>query len=265
MHRMLSHTAIVGLSMALLLTTRAMAHEGEHGQGEVMLIAAVAPGSAAEAAGLVAGDRILDWDGEKLTTQRELEVFLGSHHPGETILLTLERESGTVQRPLTFGTRPDGGPSIGISLGVAASNPAESEVEGFSRAECLDWVDEVYQMASVTQELGIDLSAEIDGIRECMEDNTQRMAVPIPQTWCDNVFKIHCSGLDLLAEIGDALVARCEEELKTTPGVDLHGSPAWNTCGEQKVFDRYSRQGQISDLQACRDILLEECGADRVD
>jgi hypothetical protein len=94
-----------------------------------------------------------------------------------------------------------------------------------------------------------------------MDHDTQRMALPIPRTWCDNVFKIHCSGLDLLAEIGDAQVARCEADLSASLGVDISRNRTWNTCGEQKVFDRYSMRGEATDEATCRSILIDECGA----
>ena len=146
-----------------------------------------------------------------------------------------------------------------LAIGAAAQ---EDEHEGFSAAECVAWVDATYRMASMAQGFGLDLSAEIAENRACMEHDTQRMALPIPQTWCDNVFKIHCSGLDLVAEIGDAMVDRCEKRLSDSLGFDVGSDKTWNVCGEQKVFDAYSMKGTVSDEAACRKILVEECGAE---
>lgn len=252
---------LVAIAASLSLATGAVAHEGEHKGGEVMLISGVVPGSAADTAGLAAGDRILTWDGQKLTTQGELSAFLGSYQPGDEIHLTLDRDGETLELPLTFGRRADGGVSIGVSLGVAAQSSPQNGSEGFSAAECLDWVDETYRMASMAQTFGLDLSAEIGEIHACMDHDTQRMAQPIPQTWCDNVFKVHCSGLDLLAEIGDAQVAKCEVDLSASLGLDISRNQTWNVCGEQKVFDRYSMRGEASDEATCRRILIDECGA----
>lgn len=246
----------------LLPITSAVAHQGEHPGGEVMLVATVVPGSAADKAGLVAGDRILTWDGRKITTQEDLSAFLDSHQPGDEIPLILTRDGETLELPLTFGTRADGGVSVGLSLGIAGQSTSAEGAEGFTAAECLMWVDDTYRMASMAQGFGLELASEIAEIRACMDHDTRGMAQPIPQTWCDNVFKIHCSGLDLLAEIGDAQVARCEEELGTSLGVDLSRNREWNTCGEQKVFDRYSMRGEASDEATCRRILIEECGAE---
>lgn len=159
-----------------------------------------------------------------------------------------------------------------LPLGTAAvAHEDEHEVsgsapdvgsEGFSAAECLTWVDETYRLAAIASDFDLDLSSEIAENRACMDHDTQLMAQPIPQTWCDNVFKVHCSGLDLLAEIGDALVTRCEEGLSAALGVDISRNQIWNVCGEQKVFDRYSMRGESSDDATCRRILIEECGAD---
>lgn len=254
-------TAAVAVAATLLATAAAVAHEGEHEDGEVMLITAVVPGSAAEAAGLAAGDRILTWDGQSITTQQELGAFLDSHLPGDRISLSVSREGRTMVLPLTFGERADGGVSIGLSLGVGQGS-SKAESEGFSAEECLAWVDETFRMASMAQAFELELAAEIEKNRACMDRDTQRMALPIPQTWCDNVFKVHCSGLDLLAEIGDALVAKCESDLSASLGEDISRNESWNVCGEQKVFDRYSMRGEVSDVAACRRLLVDECGAE---
>lgn len=145
--------------------------------------------------------------------------------------------------------------AILLATGAVAS-------EGFSEAECLAWVDETYRMASMAQAFGLDVSAEIEEIRACMDRDTQMMEKPIPQTWCDNIFKVHCSGLDLLAEIGDAQVTQCESVLTASLGVDISRNKAWNICGEQKVFDRYSMRGEATDEATCRKILVDECGAE---
>lgn len=152
-HR-LQLSLLLALAATLALITDAVAHEGEHEGGEVMVISSVVPGSAAETAGLVAGDRILTWDGQEITTQRELNAFLDSHQPGDEIPLTLSRDDRTLELPLTFGQRPDGGVSIGVSLGVVGRSASEDGTEGLSAAECLDWVDEngVLSLAEATPE-----------------------------------------------------------------------------------------------------------------
>ena len=70
---------LAALTAFLMVATAASAHEGEHeGAAEVMRINTVVPGSAAEKAGLLAGDRILAWNGQKITTQSELDALLAT-------------------------------------------------------------------------------------------------------------------------------------------------------------------------------------------
>lgn len=252
----------ITLTSIWVLAAAAAAHEGEHSAGELMMIAGVAPDSPAAKAGLETGDRVLTWEGQKITTQQELNAFLDSFEPGDQIALTVERDGKTLELPLIFSERADGGVSIGVSIGVAGESASEGDTEGFSAAECLAWVDSTYRLASMAADLDLDLSIGVDEIRACMDRDTQLMAKPIPRTWCDNVFKVHCSGLDPLAEIGDALVAKCEKDLSASLGIDLAGNKAWTVCGEQKIFDRYSVHGNPSDAATCRQILIEECGAE---
>lgn len=262
MRRLRAPTSTLLIAAAMLVVSGAHAHDGEHDDGELMVIVAVVPGGAADLAGLIAGDRVLSWEGQEIVTKQELGTFLDSYRPGDEISLSLDREGQTLDLPLTLGERADGGVSVGVSLGVASSGVAETASEGFSAAECVTWVDETYRMVAIARSLGLDLASEISENRACMERDTQSMAQPIPQTWCDNVFKIHCSGLDLLAQIGDAQVANCEEELSASLGVDVSRNKDWNVCGEQKVFDRYSMRGEESDEATCRRILFDECGAE---
>ena len=160
--------------------------------------------------------------------------------------------------------------TAGLALLVASASTAaareERSPDGFATAEeCLTWVDETYRLASLGEELGLDLEETIAEVRACTEHDTHHMALPIPRTWCDNVFKIHCSGLDLLAQVGDALVARCERLLSDTLGVDIANDETWITCGEAETFDRYSTRGEASDAAACEEIYAEVCGGATAD
>ena len=40
----------------------------------------------------------------------------------------------------------------------------------------------------------------------------------------------------------------------------MAGYRSWRTCGQHKVFDRYSVEGLPSDGAACRAALLDQCG-----
>ena len=182
--RVLRHrtSILVATAVALVTAVGSNAHEGEHKNGRVMVIASVVPDGAADKAGVIAGDQILAWNGENLTTQQELTGFLSSFRPGDEISLHLDRDGETLDLPVILGQRSDGGVSLGVSLGVAASSGAQGSTEGFSAAGCLEWVDETYRMTSLAQEFALDLSTEIGENRDCMDRDTQRMAKPIPQT-----------------------------------------------------------------------------------
>ena len=112
-------------------------------------------------------------------------------------------------------------------------------------------MDETYQIAFNMEDLELELSRDYESLRQCMRRDTERMAVPIPVGWCDNVFKIHCSGLDLLTEIGEAMVDRCKRQLSATVGEDLDRHSGWQRCVGDKVFLRYSVAGEATDEDAC--------------
>jgi len=52
----------------------------------------VAPGSAAETAGLREGDLILAVDDEEVTRETPLTVLIAAHEPGDVVVLTIERD-----------------------------------------------------------------------------------------------------------------------------------------------------------------------------
>ncbi len=61
------------------------------GQRTALLVAQVAPGGPAAAAGLLVGDLILSLDGQVLTATEQLLEALGGHGPGESVQLGLLR------------------------------------------------------------------------------------------------------------------------------------------------------------------------------
>jgi hypothetical protein len=228
-----------------------------------MVVASVAPAGPAAEAGLVAGDRIVSWDGEHLRTQTDLGDFLAARKPGDAVQLEVERDGETSVVDLTLGDRGDGGPSLGISLGVeAAGQPEPAAADTVTSDECRTWIGDTYRVETLAAEIGLDLDETIAQTGACVDRDLARMPPSIPRGWCDNVFKVHCSGLDILAEIGDVLVDRCEAQLSDSLGIDVSADKTWNVCGEQKVFDAYSMEGKVSDEAACRGILIDECGAE---
>lgn len=233
--------ARAALTAALLFFPAVAFAHGGHGVG--IVVNSVHSGSPAAAAGLEADDRFLRLDGQEIKTHEDLKRVMAAHRPGDTVSLAVVRKDETVELALTFGERPEGGVSIGVSLAITGANsPTVPPEEGVTRDECLAWVDETYSIDSMVRDLGLELSHDAEKVRTCQEEDVQGMPSPMLTQWCDNSFKIHCSGLHLLTEIGEALVERCAE---------LLGEPL-DSCAAQKVFDRYSRDGEASDEAACR-------------
>lgn len=153
--------------------------------------------------------------------------------------------------------------AVALAAGAAAeADPIEEQVpEGHMRAsDCMAWVEETYRVDELSREFGLDLADGYSTALACVEHDTSRMQPVFPIRWCDNVFKIHCSTLDLLAEIAEAEAVRCERLLGESLGIDASRHRAWKTCARDVVFDRYASEGRSSDEAACRGALLRECG-----
>ncbi len=228
--------------------------------GDTIVVDSVISGSPAEAAGLLDGDHFIRLDGKEIASQNDLQEVIESHQPGDTVPLTVERDGETVDLSLTFGERADGGVSIGVRLAIMRSPGAAPGEPTEGTTECLAWIEETYRIDTMLEDLGLEFSGDYKALLECVQNDTQRMAVADAIRYCDNVFKVHCSALDLLTEIGEAQVERCEEQLGASLGLKLDQYEGWKTCAEQSVFERYSKKGEASDEAACRAALLNECG-----
>ncbi len=227
-----------------------------------MAIVEVVPGGPGAEAGLAAGDRILSWDGEHLRTEVDLGSFLAGKNPGDQVALEIERDSRTLPLAMTLGDR-GGNPSLGLSLGVVASaSEVPATQEKVSSNECRSWLRATYKVSALSAEFGLDFDERLVEMNACVDRDLGLMPPSIPRGWCDNVFKVHCAGVDLLAEIGDVVIERCEAALEEALGIDVTRDRTWALCGEQKVFDAYSLEGIVSDPTACQRIFLDECGAE---
>ena len=80
---------VMGITMQMIDQTYAAIYGYQPGIGVVSVEAA----SPAEEAGLVAGDIITAIDGQSITTQEELNSLLEQYSPGDTITLTVYRQS----------------------------------------------------------------------------------------------------------------------------------------------------------------------------
>jgi hypothetical protein len=221
----------------------------------VISIESVLDDSPAETAGLRAGDVLLRLDDRPIDTMDDLQAAISAHEPGETVPLVVSRDGKETRLSLTFGERPAGGVSLGARLTV---DPSAEPTPG--TLKCLQWLDETYRVEAMARDLGVDLGDSYRSILDCVQHDTQRLSSDKAVKFCDPVFKVHCSAIDLLTEIGEAQVARCESLLEASLGIEPAGHASWRTCGQDKVFERYSMKGEASDQASCKAALLDECG-----
>jgi len=80
------------------------------------LVKEIIEGTPADDAGLREGDLITHVDGERITPVRDLAALVREHTPGDTIELSVERDSEELTIELTLGGHPDEGgePYVGI-------------------------------------------------------------------------------------------------------------------------------------------------------
>lgn len=255
-----------GIAVATLFVPLVLpAHEGgEPPEDGVLTILAAAPGAPAEAAGLEAGDRLVEVAGEAVGSLDDLRKVTARHQPGDEVPVTVEREGELLTLRLTFGEH-EGGVSLGVSVAVMSPQGVaeflRAQTEGLDAEGCLAWVEETYRLSAVAITLDFDLADQAESLSACMQKDLDQMPERIPRRWCDNVFKVHCSGLDVLTSMGEAQVAWCEEALENALGIDLGTTRAWTACAENKIFDRLSVEGEPSDAADCR-AALDECGFD---
>jgi len=244
----MKQTSLVLIPLLALFATTA------HG---AIFVESVVPGSAASEAGVQADDQLIRLDDQDIATHDDLQKVMATHRPGDAVPLAVVREGETLDLTLTFGERPDGGVSIGVRLQIVIDPGAEP---GQGTTACLEWIEKTYRIESMMRDLGLELSEDHETMRACVGHDTARMTSDNAVKYCDNVFKVHCSGVDLLAEIGEALVRRCEAQLDESLGLRLDRYNRWRTCGQHKVFERYSATGESSDEGMCKAAFLDECG-----
>ena len=68
---------------------------------------AVVPGSPAEDAGLAEGDIVVAVDGDAVDQEHDLSTRILPHVPGDTVTLSVVRDGGTLEIPVTLGTLPE--------------------------------------------------------------------------------------------------------------------------------------------------------------
>ena len=235
-----------------------------HGEG-LRTLQQVIPGGPADAAGLRKGDLLLRIAGREIVTAADLGEAVAGRRPGEVVPVTVERGQETAVFEVTLGERPGGGVLLGISVAVEGAEhapgsddpaPAEPTMKG---EDCQGWVDTTYQLAATGERLGMDVTERSRELVSCIAADIERMPETIPVGWCDNVFKVHCSGLDLLTELGEAMIESCDQELGTSLGLTPGRYEAWRRCAADRIFDGYSTDGLAGLEGGCRETFLEGC------
>jgi len=109
----LSSGVVMNLLAAVLVFTVVLSVWGYY--PETGAVGTVSPGSAAEKAGLVVGDRLVSVDGEKVEGWQALIVLLGAHEVGDSVTIAYVRDGVKATTVAVLGAKPDGsGPLLGV-------------------------------------------------------------------------------------------------------------------------------------------------------
>ena len=74
--------------------------------GVPVLVTRVVPGSPAEKAGIVAGDRITALDGIELTREQTIDILIQQYKPGDTLTATIIRSGKQLELSITVEANP---------------------------------------------------------------------------------------------------------------------------------------------------------------
>ena len=215
-------------------------------------IESVVDGGPAAAAGLAEGDVLRRLADHPVQNLDDLDQALDGRQTGDQVRIDIERSGDERSVQLTLG--------IDASLGVKLkADPSGEPTRG--TVVCQEWIEQHYQMDRLLPELELNdaMAGQPDELRACVRNDTQRMRSDSAIQYCENVFKVHCGALDLLTEIGEALADRCGEQLATSRGTDYLQSPAWRTCGRERVFDLYALGERIVNVDSCAQVVDAEC------
>jgi len=95
----------IGVHISTIDATMADALGLRRAQG--VLVNNVVSGSAADDAGIEAGDVILMVDGREVNAANELQTLIATHHPGDVVTLTVYRDGKSFDKSLTLGAREE--------------------------------------------------------------------------------------------------------------------------------------------------------------
>lgn len=128
---------LVNLAAAILTFTLVLAIWGYYVPS--LTLESVQKGSAAAAAGIRGGDRLVSLDGDELSGWEELITKIADSDPGERIVLGVRRDGAVRQVPVTVGEH-EGRPFLGIASGVRHERPSVIR----AATESLRWTGMVF-------------------------------------------------------------------------------------------------------------------------
>lgn len=98
----------------------------------------IEPNSAAEEAGIEAGDEIIRIDGKKIYNFRELQLHMALLNPGDDVRLTMKRPDGTRYETVIHPDEENGGYYLGVHGGSILSDGPLTTIK-YAALECRYW------------------------------------------------------------------------------------------------------------------------------
>lgn len=95
-----------------------------------VLVQSVQKGGAGEDAGLKDGDVILSVEGKEVNAPNELQVIIGSHHPGEVVKLVVFRDGKTMDKEVTLKPKNDDAQTTGLNNKKEEDNGKGESISG---------------------------------------------------------------------------------------------------------------------------------------
>ncbi len=103
----------IGVQIQTIDETMAKALGLDRAKG--VLVQSLVKGGAGEDAGLKEGDVILSVEGKEVNAANELQMIIGSHHPGETVKLSVYRDGKTIEKEITLKPKSEDSQPTGIN------------------------------------------------------------------------------------------------------------------------------------------------------
>lgn len=118
--------SVMHMILAMLMITGVYAVAGRLEESGQVTVQSVVPDSAADAAGLLAGDLIVSMNGQPATQSDAFRAEIADIPPGQPAVIVIERDGVTTELTATVGARPEADDPRGF-LGVSVGSVARDE------------------------------------------------------------------------------------------------------------------------------------------